>query len=122
MTRTTDGGLTWAWLDPLIAASPVFVSATEGWVVGVVAEDADPDHVTYSRHGVYRTVDGGETWLLEFPTRGRLRHTTHAVAARAVWVYGHDAMYRRGLRASTDVSASHHRPTRWGALKRQDQE
>ena len=121
-TRTNDGGLTWITLHLLAGGSPAFVNPVEGWLPAAIVEDANPDRVIDSLQGIYHTTDGGETWQLDFATRLRLSHAAYAVAADAVWAYGHEAMFRQVLHAPTHVGARQRQLTHWGALRRQDQE
>lgn len=63
--RTANGGVSWT-ARPVFSAEPLgwmqFVSATTGWAVGIPAGGgtcgAPPCY------GVYRTLDGGDTWEL----------------------------------------------------------
>jgi photosystem II stability/assembly factor-like uncharacterized protein len=91
--RTDDGGVTWQnigypnlpgayWIEDVD-----FVSATEGWVVGL---DQDLGHF----RTVYHTVDGGQSWTLAF-TPNAFCYSVDFVDAQHGWIATIGQLYFR---------------------------
>jgi photosystem II stability/assembly factor-like uncharacterized protein len=67
LLNSVDGGLSWS----LVAADGIpdgetylvvdFVDSMNGWVI------ATPDDTTWTPLKLYRTMDGGDTWILLLP-------------------------------------------------------
>lgn len=80
MKKTTDGGATWTWMTAPAGVSyetlkgVSFADASNGWIVG-------------SNGMVFRTADGGSTWVKE-NISANWWNAVSAVSANAAWVVG----------------------------------
>ncbi len=72
VARTDDGGVTW---KPLSFSEPTrndsllgihFVDSLNGWTVGI----RHGYNTTPTRNRIYRTTNGGRSWVLQTPSRG----------------------------------------------------
>jgi len=123
MARTADGGRSWSSLEPVLGHAVAFTNATHGWLHAAVADAPGSSRVIRSLTGLYATADGGETWTLEFATvRGGVPIVAYAPPNPAVWMYGHQALFRRPLGVATEVRPRGQLLATWASIKHKNQE
>jgi photosystem II stability/assembly factor-like uncharacterized protein len=123
MSRTVDGGLSWASMWPLLGRSPTFADSAEGWMHSEVSVSDTGSTVDPSLRGVYHTVDGGETWDLEqTDMHAGVPRLAYESPTRAVWLYGRLGLYVRPLDLATGVHPRGRLLTEWASIRRLNQE
>ena len=114
--HTTDGGGTWVSQPTHRLWAVLFTSRDKGWGAGFPTWDGESDWDTWPK-GIYGTVDGGDTWNLEYGQPGpNVASIGFDQASKTVWAIGLRTLLAMSGSA-TGITPRSDVPTIWGWLK-----
>ena len=94
LLKTTDGGKTFTKVDASVferksLKGVYFVDENQGWIITYNTPTSGNSQATKREHSgyIYRTVDGGETWEVQFSTEQAL-FNLHFIDKETGWVVG----------------------------------